>query len=179
MRRTLPILLAAVLLAACGGSSGKGDETSAQPTATATDPPPGKVTVTGPLGSKPTIKVTPDNPTPPGRLVKVDLHKGKGPAAKAGDTVTVQYVGSLYRNNTVFDNSWDRGKAFPFKLGAGSVIPGWDAGVKGMKPGGRRELVIPPDQAYGAQGSGSTIGPNETLVFVVDLEKIKPAAKQK
>jgi peptidylprolyl isomerase len=178
MRRLLLILVASLAVAACGGSK-KDDETSAQPTAAATDPPPGKVTVTGALGKKPTIKVTPDNPTPPGKLVKVDLHKGKGPAAKAGETVSVQYVGALYRDNTVFDNSWDRGKPFPFQLGQGQVIPGWDAGVKGMKVGGRRELVIPPDQAYGAQGSGSSIGPNETLVFVVDLVKIKPAAKKK
>jgi peptidylprolyl isomerase len=168
----LPVLLAAVALAACGGGS-KSDETAAQPTATPTDPPPGKVTVTGALGAKPTIKVTPENPTPPSTLVIKDLHKGKGKAAKPGNTVTVQYVGALYRDSSVFDNSWDRGKAFPFQLGGGNVIPGWDAGVKGMKVGGRRELVIPPDQAYGAQGSGP-IGPNETLVFVVDLLKIKP-----
>ena len=168
----LPVLLAAVVLAACGGGDKKSDETAAQPTATPTDPPPGKVTVTGALGAKPTIKITPDNPTPPGTLVIKDLHKGKGKSAKPGDKVTVQYVGALYRDSSVFDNSWDRGKPFPFQLGAGNVIPGWDAGVKGMKVGGRRELVIPPDQAYGVQGSGS-IGPNETLVFVVDLLKIK------
>ena len=83
------MLVAVLAVAGCGGGSSKeNDETSAQPTAAATDPPPGKVTVTGPLGSKPTIKVTPDNPTPPGQLVKVDLHKGKGPAAKTGDKVT-------------------------------------------------------------------------------------------
>jgi peptidylprolyl isomerase len=92
--------------------------------------------------------------------------------------VTVQYVGALYRDNSVFDNSWDRGQPFPFQLGQGSVIPGWDAGVKGMKVGGRRELVIPPDQAYGAQGSPPKIGPNETLVFVVDLVKLQPAKKK-
>jgi peptidylprolyl isomerase len=177
MRRALGLLLACLLIAACGGGDDKTDETAATPAAT--DPPPGKVTVTGALGAKPKIKVTPDNPTPPGVLVKKDLHVGKGKPAKAGDTVTVQYVGSLYRNNEVFDNSWDRGQPFPFQLGQGNVIPGWDAGVKGMKVGGRRELVIPPDQAYGAQGSPPKIGPNETLVFVVDLLKIKSAAKQK
>jgi peptidylprolyl isomerase len=176
MRRALGLLLACGLLAACGGGNDKTDESAATPAAT--DPPPGKVTVTGALGAKPKIKVTPDNPTPPGVLVKKDLQVGKGKPAKAGDTVTVQYVGSLYRNNEVFDNSWDRGKPFPFQLGQGQVIPGWDAGVKGMKVGGRRELVIPPDQAYGAQGSGP-IGPNETLVFVVDLLKLKSAQKKK
>jgi peptidylprolyl isomerase len=176
MRRAFGLLLACLLIAACGGSdNNKTDESAATPAAT--DPPPGKVTVTGALGAKPTIKVTPENPTPPGTLVKKDLHKGKGKAAKPGDTVSVQYVGALYRDNTVFDNSWDRGQAFPFQLGQGNVIPGWDAGVKGMKVGGRRELVIPPDQAYGAQGSPPKIGPNETLVFVVDLLKIKRAQK--
>jgi peptidylprolyl isomerase len=176
MRRALGLLLACLLIAACGGGSdNKTDESAATPAAT--DPPPGKVTVTGALGAKPTIKVTPDNPTPPGTMVIKDLHKGKGKAAKPGDKVTVQYVGSLYRDNTVFDNSWDRGQPFPFQLGQGNVIPGWDAGIKGMKVGGRRELVIPPDQAYGAQGSQPKIGPNETLVFVVDLLKIKRAKK--
>jgi peptidylprolyl isomerase len=176
MRRALGLLLACLLIAACGG--GKSDESAATATPAATDPPPGKVTVTGALGAKPTIKVTPENPTPPGSLVIKDLHKGKGKAAKPGDQVTVHYVGSLYRDNTVFDNSWDKGKPFPFQLGQGKVIPGWDKGVVGMKVGGRRELVIPPAQAYGSQGSQPSIGPNETLVFVVDLLKLKPAQKK-
>src|SRR4051795_4784136 len=167
----LPAIVLAVALPACGGSD-KSDESATTPQATETESPEGTVTVTGDLGKKPTIKVTPDNPTPPGELVIKDIHKGTGRAAKPGDTVTVHYVGSLYRNNTVFDNSWDRGKPFPFQLGQGQVIPGWDAGVKGMKVGGRRELGIPPDQAYGTKGSGP-IGPNETLVFVVALLDIK------
>ena len=173
MRRALGLFLACLLIAACGGNDNPSSESAATPTAT--DPPPGKVTVTGALGTKPKIKVTPDNPTPPGKLVIKDLHKGKGKAAKPGDKVTVQYVGALYRDNSVFDNSWDRGQPFPFQLGQGAVIPGWDAGVKGMKVGGRRQLVIPPDQAYGAQGSPPKIGPNETLVFVVDLVKLQRA----
>ena len=70
-----------------------------------------------------------------------------------------------------FDTSWDRNEPFEFKLGQQAVIAGWDEGVVGMEPGGRRLLVIPPDKAYGAQGQGD-IGPNETLLFVVDLEKI-------
>jgi peptidylprolyl isomerase len=175
MRRALGLLLACLLIAACGGNDNPSSESAATPTAT--DPPPGKVTVTGALGAKPKIKVTPDNPTPPGKLVIKDLHKGKGKAAKPGDKVTVQYVGALYRDNSVFDNSWDRGQPFPFQLGQGGVIPGWDAGVKGMKVGGRRQLVIPPDQAYGAQGSPPKIGPNETLVFVIDLVKLQRAKK--
>jgi peptidylprolyl isomerase len=83
--------------------------------------------------------------------------------------VTVHYVGVSKANGRQFDASWDRGEPFQFQLGAGQVIPGWDQGVAGMKVGGRRELVIPPRLAYGPAGSPPTIGPNETLVFVVDL----------
>jgi peptidylprolyl isomerase len=128
-----------------------------------------------------TPKVTPipDKPTitkPPGAepktLVKKDIQVGSGPAAKAGDKVSVQYVGVSYTNGRQFDASWDRGQPFDFTLGGGDVIQGWDQGVAGMKVGGRRELIIPPDLAYGAQGSPPTIGPNETLIFVIDLISI-------
>jgi FKBP-type peptidyl-prolyl cis-trans isomerase len=175
----LPVLAAALAISACGSSSNDDSSSKATstPAAAATDPPEGTVTVSGPLGKKPTIKVTPDNPTPPADLVVKDLTVGKGPAAKKGDTVSVQYVGSLYHNNVVFDNSWDKGQPFSFPLGGGQVIPGWDKGVVGMKVGGRRELVIPPADGYGAQGSPPTIPANSTLVFVVDLEKITPAKK--
>ena len=169
----LPALLLAVALPACGGGD-KSNESAATPQATATESDvEGTVTVTGDLGKKPTIKVTPDNPTPPGELVIKDLKEGTGKTAKKGDTVSVQYVGSLYHNNVVFDNSWDKGQPFSFPLGQGQVIPGWDKGVEGMKVGGRRELVIPPDQGYGAQGSPPTIPGGSTLVFVVDLEKVE------
>jgi peptidylprolyl isomerase len=109
---------------------------------------------------------------PPTKLVVKDIVEGKGPAIKAGQTATVQYVGVSWSTGQEFDASWDRGEPFPFPLGGGQVIPGWDKGVEGMKAGGRRELVIPPDLAYGPQGSPPAIGPNETLVFVVDLTKI-------
>jgi peptidylprolyl isomerase len=170
-------MLCAVLLAACGGSSKK-DETAATPTktatpkATATAAPVGKVKVTGALGTKPKITITPINATPPAKLEVKDLAKGHGKAAKAGDTVTVQYDGVLYENGTEFDASWNRHQPFSFPLGAGQVIPGWDKGVAGMKVGGRRVLTIPPDLGYGPQGSGP-IPPNSTLVFVVDMLKIK------
>ena len=169
----LPALLLAVAFPACGGGDDKSNETAATPQATATDSDvEGTVTVTGELGSKPTIKVTPDNPTPPAEMVVKDIKKGTGKEAKSGDTVSVQYVGALYHNNTVFDNSWDKGQPFSFPLGQGQVIKGWDQGVEGMKVGGRRELVIPPDLGYGAQGSPPTIPGGSTLVFVVDLEKV-------
>jgi peptidylprolyl isomerase len=176
MRSRLLILpLLALALTACGGSSKKSDESAATPAATAqsNEDTPGTVTVTGKLGAKPTVKVTPDNPQPPGKLVVKDLATGHGKTAKKGDTVTVQYDGILYYNNKQFDASWDRGQPFTFPLGKGQVIPGWDQGVAGMKVGGRRELVIPPDLAYGAQGSPPTIPANATLVFVVDLLKLK------
>jgi peptidylprolyl isomerase len=84
----------------------------------------------------------------------------------------VQYVGVSYSNGQEFDASWDRGEPFEFTLGVGQVIPGWDEGVEGMKEGGRRKLTIPADKAYGPQGSPPAIGPNETLVFVIDLVKV-------
>jgi peptidylprolyl isomerase len=83
--------------------------------------------------------------------------------------VTDQYVGVNYKNGKEFDSSWSRYEPYSFQLGAGMVIPGWDQGVQGMKVGGRRELIIPPELAYGPEGSPPAIGPNETLVFVIDL----------
>jgi len=177
MRRLLPALACAVLLAACGGSSKK-DETAAtptktaKPTATATAAPVGKVKVTGALGAKPKVVISPINATPPAKLKIKDLAKGHGKAAKAGETVTVQYDGVLYENGTEFDASWNRHQPFSFPLGAGQVIPGWDKGVVGMKVGGRRVLTTPPELGYGPQGSGP-IPPNSTLVFVVDMLKIQ------
>ena len=81
--------------------------------------------------------------------------------------------GNAWSTGGEFDASWNSGQPLEFPLGAGRVIPGWDQGIAGMKEGGRRLLVIPPDLAYGAQGAPPVIGPNETLVFVVDLEKVK------
>jgi peptidylprolyl isomerase len=118
----------------------------------------------------PTVQI-PDTPAPT-QLVKKDLKVGTGAEAKAGDKVSVQYVGVLYDNGTQFDSSYSRGQPFPFQLGGGQVIPGWDQGVAGMKVGGQRELIIPPDLAYGAQGQPPTIPPNATLVFVIDLVSV-------
>ena len=87
--------------------------------------------------------------------------------------IEAQYVGELWRDGSQFDASWDRGETFTFKLGAGQVIAGWDQGVAGMKVGGRRRITIPPDMAYGKRGAGGVIGPDETLVFVVDLVGVR------
>lgn len=116
---------------------------------------------------KPKVTI-PDGP-PPKKLVVKDLKEGSGKAVKAGDNVSMNYVGVAYSTKKEFDNSYDRGQPFDFTLGEGSVIAGWDEGIVGMKVGGRRELIIPPDKGYGAQGSPPNIKPNETLVFIVDL----------
>lgn len=97
-----------------------------------------------------------------------DIRPGTGPEAKAGDQVTVHYVGTL-TDGSKFDSSRDRGKGFGFKLGAGQVIKGWDRGVAGMKVGGVRKLTIPPDLAYGDRGFPPVIPPGSTLVFEVEL----------
>jgi peptidylprolyl isomerase len=154
----VPVLLA-LAASACGGSKQK--ETAPTPTAAAA------TETATPEATKPRVDVPKGKA--PKKLVIKDLKPGTGPAAQDGQTISVQYVGVSFKNGRQFDASWDRGQPFSFPLGQGQVIPGWDQGVKGMKVGGRRELIIPPDLAYGAQGSPPAIGPNETLVFVVDL----------
>jgi peptidylprolyl isomerase len=185
IRRTLLtslLALSAIGLAACGSSKAPGVQlapsggaitaaasatpttpttpTTAAPAATTPKPP-------SPLSKKPVVAV-PSGP-PPGKLVVKDLVTGSGATAKKGSSITVNYVGVLYKGGKEFDSSWKTGKPFaPFQLGQGSVIPGWDQGLVGMKVGGRRELIIPPNLAYGKSGSGP-IPANATLVFVVDL----------
>ena len=109
---------------------------------------------------------------------QTDLREGSGAMASSGQTATVNYTGWLYapdaaeQKGAKFDSSIGRGP-FTFKLGAGQVIRGWDQGVQGMKVGGHRRLVLPPDFAYGARGAGSVIPPNATLVFEVELLDVK------
>ncbi|WP_206784173.1 FKBP-type peptidyl-prolyl cis-trans isomerase [Amycolatopsis sp. MtRt-6] len=105
----------------------------------------------------------------PAELQITDIKVGDGAEATAGKTVTVHYVGVSHSTGEEFDASWNRGEPLRFGLGAGQVISGWDQGVAGMKIGGRRKLVIPPDLAYGDRGAGGVIKPGETLIFVVDL----------
>jgi FKBP-type peptidyl-prolyl cis-trans isomerase len=106
------------------------------------------------------------------KLEKIDLKVGKGPAAKAGDTVKVHYTGKLM-DGTKFDSSLDRDEPFSFTLGEGGVIKGWDEGVVGMKKGGKRKLVIPSELAYGKRGSPPKIPPDAPLTFEIELLSIE------
>lgn len=123
------------------------------------------------MSEKPEIDF-PEGP-PPADLEVHDLVEGDGAEASPGRTAVVHYVGVAHSTGEEFDASWNRGDTFAFPLGAGQVIAGWDRGVVGMKVGGRRRLVIPPDLAYGDRGAGPVIGPGETLIFVVDLVDVR------
>jgi peptidylprolyl isomerase len=170
---------AAVLaLAGCGSSSPSSSGSTSSTTTTVSGPtgsvpsqtigtiPTQDRSPAGTAGKAPTVVVPPG--PPPTQLESADLIVGTGTAAKAGDTVTVQYVLATYSTRKVIQSSWDS-QPFDFTIGAGQVIPGWDEGVVGMKAGGRRELIIPPSLGYGASSPGTGIAPNDTLVFVIDL----------
>jgi peptidylprolyl isomerase len=122
--------------------------------------------------AKPLVEV-PAGQDPSYQLELEDIVAGEGEEAAAGHVVEVHYVGVSWSNGQQFDASWDRGDTFKFKLGRGEVIAGWDQGVAGMRVGGRRRITIPPMLAYGKRGAGGVIGPDETLVFVVDLIAVR------
>jgi peptidylprolyl isomerase len=121
---------------------------------------------------KPTVEVPADQ-APSYQLELQDIEIGEGDEAASGKVVEVHYVGVSWQTGNEFDASWDRGDTFKFKLGKRQVIEGWDQGVQGMKVGGRRRITIPPMLAYGKRGAGGVIGPDETLVFVVDLIDVR------
>ncbi len=121
---------------------------------------------------KPEVQIPPDT-APSYQLEMDDIVAGDGDEAVSGKVVEVHYVGVSWTTGQQFDASWDRRKTFKFGLGTGQVISGWDQGVAGMKVGGRRRITIPPMLAYGKRGAGGVIGPDETLVFVVDLLGVK------
>ena len=178
----LATLAAAALIAGCGssgssstitvGNENKADETlgksnASATTSTATTTKAVTTPPSGPLSKEPTVTIPAG--AAPATLVTKEIIKGTGPEAKAGQSVTVNYVGALFRGGKVFDASWKRHEPFTFTLGQGAVIKGWDQGIAGMKVGGRRLLAIPASLAYGSKGAGASIPPNSALVFVVDL----------
>lgn len=161
-------LCAALAIAGCGGDSSSSSSSGGESTDASTAI---KWSPAGKFGTKPEV-VAPGGAAPK-KLESRELIEGTGAEAKAGDKVTVQYVGVDFKTGKEFDSSWSRNEPFAFTLGAGEVIAGWDQGVAGMKVGGRRELIIPPELAYGPAGYPPAIAPNETLVFVIDLLAVK------
>src|SRR3954465_7156623 len=124
------------------------------------------------MADKPSVYITPGE-APPNELVTEDLEVGTGDEAVGGKPVEVHYVGVSWQTRKQFDASWDRGDTFQFGLGAGQVIKGWDQGVVGMRVGGRRRITIPPNLAYGKQGAGGGIGPEETPVVAGGLVGVR------
>lgn len=178
-RATLVLLAcaSALTLAACGssGSPGRADRTPATSSPARPTVVPSTVdaaavpAVTGPQGTKPTI-AKPTLPAPTSLLVH-DVIEGTGATATVGSSVTVQYTGAIYATGAGFQSSYDTGQPFTFTLGVGQVIPGFDAGVAGMKVGGRRELVIPPALGY-QDVAQPGIPAGSTLIFVIDLVSV-------
>ena len=123
------------------------------------------------MPQKPKIDIPEHAPTY--QLELEDIEVGDGDEATPGSIVEVHYAGVAWSTGNEFDASWNRGETFKFGLGKGQVIKGWDEGVAGMKVGGRRRITIPPDMAYGKRGAGGVIGPDETLIFVVDLISVR------
>jgi peptidylprolyl isomerase len=178
-RRVLTLIAVVAVVtgaSACGGddetASDGGSDTATKEQATTAESP-------SPAAQEQALEDTSVKPvipkpsgTPPRKLVKEDIVKGKGPAAKRGDTVVVNYVGMNFSNGKEFDASWDRGQPFPLQLGVTQVIEGWQKGLVGIRKGGRRKLTIPPELGYGAQGYPPDIPPNETLIFVIDAVSV-------
>ena len=133
---------------------------------------PGSFTPADPSTGKPSVVLPTEVPT---ELVVTDVREGDGDAAEVGDTVLVHYVGIRSVDGVEFDNSYDRGTPFPVVLGSGGVIEGWDQGLVGVQTGGRRQLDIPAELAYGDQDRG-TIRPGDALTFVIDIVSITPPA---
>ncbi len=178
------VIMVGLVLGACGSSTSPPSSTGAKsPTAsgspgtTATSSPGAALaaanppTVAAPTDVKTEPVIGPGSTPAPTALETKDLVVGTGRTAVASDTVSVYYVGVAYTNGKVFDDSpWKSGQPTPFPLSG--VVPGFAQGIEGMKVGGRREIVIPPALGYGADGNPPAVGPNETLVFVVDLKAI-------
>lgn len=196
MRRLMALLFAALLvLAACSpndesvsteespdaeasadSADGSGSDDSAEAAAAGprSSGPASDFATTNPEG-RPTITIAADAPAAPTDVVSEDVVVGEGATVEVGDLIEVNYVGVTLSDGTEFDASWDRGQTFFVPIGVGNLITGWDQGLIGMTEGTRRLLVVPPEQAYGQAGAGGVIGPNESLVFVVDLLQVVPS----
>lgn len=172
------------MLAACGSDSSSDDTTPTLPLEPATQPgaastTPGTTAAPGtnlqPNPDKPTVSSLPAEPL--AALGITDLVEGTGPAAQEGDTVIVDYVGVRSADGTEFDNSYDRGAAYPVApLGTAPVIEGWNKGLVGVKAGGRRQLDVPAAMAYGDSAKGDVIQAGDDLTFIVDVRAVIPPA---
>jgi peptidylprolyl isomerase len=187
MKRMALILIACLGLlgAGCGGSDGDSSSSSEGTASTEATTSKGTTAEGTTAESTPFPKKSPPDPAKietdktkpkvtvpkeqaPKGLAFKDLEEGTGAPAKKGDSLTVQYVGVGYNSKSEFESTWED-KPYTFTLGAGEVLPGMEQGIEGMKAGGRRELIVPSSLAYGAEGVQPAIGPNETLLYVVDL----------
>ncbi len=166
---SLAIALTAILFVGCTPGDKPAEPKAADTTATAP--------ATAPAADTPAAPASTGNEVM--AMQKIELAPGSGPEIKAGQNAVVNYTGWLYdstkpdNKGTKFDSSLDRNDTFEFPVGGGMVIKGWDEGVAGMKVGGKRRLVIPPDMGYGSRGAGGVIPPNATLVFDVELVEIR------
>ncbi|MGD9703214.1 MAG: FKBP-type peptidyl-prolyl cis-trans isomerase [Acidimicrobiia bacterium] len=168
-----PLAVLSLLVAAgCGDSSASGSESSDSAAPTSVDAASDSATDAAST-DKPAVSIPAELPT---ELVITDLEDGTGAGAADGDTVLVNYVGVRSADGTEFDNSYDSGQMFPVTLGAGGVIPGWEQGLVGVKTGGRRQLDIPADLAYGDEPQGDVIQAGDALTFVIDVVAVVPAS---
>jgi FKBP-type peptidyl-prolyl cis-trans isomerase len=183
---TFALFAVAAAVAGCGSSAAPGvalapSGGSTEAAVTSTPAPASSTTTTSstststtplPAALKTKPKVVPPKGPPPKKLIIKDLIKGTGPAATPASTVTVQYVGVLFKGGKQFDASWTNGSGQPVQLPLSGVIQGWQQGIPGMRVGGRRELIIPAGLAYKAAGRPPTIPPNSALEFVIDLHGV-------
>jgi hypothetical protein len=167
-----PVALA-LAVSVFGGCTALTEPTPIEPVATAAEAHPAVSAASAAPRAPPPPALSAQPVAPDEQMGTVTLTPGKGPAAKAGDHVSVHYTGTL-TDGKKFDSSRDRNKPFEFTLGQGQVIKGWDEGVAGMKAGEKRKLTIPPAMAYGPQGRPPIIPPNSTLIFEVELMAINP-----
>ena len=179
-RRALVALAVAGALVACGDGDGDGDDAVASDDASPTaltcpfsaEEVPAPEGVSTDLGTKPEIAA--GTGEKPSELQYFDIVEGDGEEAQTGDAVEVKYVGAFWETGEEFDSSWSRGEdeTIPFGVCRQGVVPGFSVAPTGMKVGGRRQVVLPPEFAYGAAGSPPTIPANSTLVFVIDLVEV-------